>query len=134
MGHNVPNMLGVDQRGIAGRIGKLVDGYMAMGESGMAEMQEMQMPLPENTLPMMSGEGPFGGIEMGGMFTTLKVRPGLARNDYKDPGWYRHPEGSVAREWTGDAPVAATAPARAQAPVAGETTVHVRKTGSHKGH
>jgi manganese oxidase len=98
MGHNVPNMLGVDQSDIAGKIGKLVDGYMAMGESGMAEMQEMQMDLPENTLPMMAGEGPFGPLEMGGMFTVLKVREGAGREDYGDPGWYRHPPGTVARE------------------------------------
>ena len=98
MGHGVPNMLGVDQRGIAGKIGKLVDGYMAMGESGMSEMQEMQMPLPENTLPMMTGDGPFGPLEMGGMFTVVKVREGLAHDDYRDPGWYRHPPGTVAWE------------------------------------
>jgi len=101
MGHAVPNMLGVSQRGLAGRIGKLVDGYMAMGERGMAEMQQMQMDLPENTPPMMAGEGPFGPLEMGGMFTVLKVRAGLARDDYRDPGWYAHPQGSVAREVTG---------------------------------
>ncbi len=98
MGHGVPNMLGVDQRGIAGKIGKLVDGYMAMGESGMSEMQEMQMPLPENTLPMMTGDGPFGPLEMGGMFTVVKVREGLAHDDYRDPGWYRHPPDTVAWE------------------------------------
>ena len=32
------------------------------------------MPLPENTLPMMMGQGPFGPLEMGGMFTVIKVR------------------------------------------------------------
>jgi hypothetical protein len=39
---------------------------------------------------------------MGGMFTVVKVRPGLAATDYSDPGWYKHPEGTVAYEWTGD--------------------------------
>ena len=63
-------------------------------------MGDMEMPLPENTLPMMTGRGPFGGIDMGGMFTVLKVSEGLARNDYKDPGWYKHPPGTVAHEWT----------------------------------
>ena len=38
---------------------------------------------------------------MGGMFTVVKVRQGLAKNDYKDPGWYKHPEGTVAYEWKG---------------------------------
>jgi len=54
------------------------------------------MSLPENTLPMMAGEGPFGPIEMGGMFTVLKVRDDLGANDYSDPGWYKNPKGTVA--------------------------------------
>ena len=77
---------------------------MAMGGSGMAEMGSMQMPLPENTLPMMTGFGQFGPLEMGGMFTVLKVRQGLGRNDYRDPGWFRHPKGTVAYEYTGELP------------------------------
>jgi len=60
----------------------------------MAEMAEMVMPLPKNTLPMMTGKGPFGNIEMGGMFTVLKVRENIT--NYDDPGWYRNPEGTVA--------------------------------------
>jgi hypothetical protein len=55
------------------------------------------MPLPENTLPMMTGEGPFGPVEMGGMFTVVKIREDLAAGDYRDPGWYKHPPGTVAR-------------------------------------
>jgi hypothetical protein len=54
------------------------------------------MTLPENTLPMMTGEGQFGPVEMGGMFTAMKIRDGLGRNDYGDPGWYEHPAGTVA--------------------------------------
>jgi len=46
----------------------------------------------------MTGTGPFGPIEMGGMFSVVKVREGLAPNDYRDPGWYQHPQGSVAHE------------------------------------
>ena len=57
----------------------------------MAEMGEMEMPMPDNTLPMMTGFGQFGPMEMGGMFSVVKVREGLARDDYKDPGWYKHP-------------------------------------------
>ena len=106
MGHTVPTMIGVDQRAIAKKIVDLVPDYMAMGERGMAEMGAMEMPLPDNTLPMMTGAGPFGPIEMGGMFSVVKVREGLARDDYKDPGWYKHPAGSVADEWKGDLPVA----------------------------
>ncbi|WP_018748490.1 multicopper oxidase family protein [Chitiniphilus shinanonensis] len=109
MGHGLPNLLGVDQRAATQRIERLFPGqhYMAMGSEGMAEMQDMaamgdMMPLPANTLPMMTGEGPFGPIEMGGMFTLLKVRDDLAPGDYRDPGWYRHPPGTVAHPATGN--------------------------------
>src|SRR5262249_5885501 len=68
--------------------------YMPMGETGMGDM--MEMGLPRNTLRMMSGNGPFGPIGMGGMFTVLKVREGITR--YEDPGWYKHPEGTLARK------------------------------------
>jgi hypothetical protein len=40
------------------------------------------------------------------MFTVVKVREGLAPNDYKDPGWFKNPEGTVAFEWKGEAPEA----------------------------
>ncbi len=126
MGHDVPTMIGVDHRGVAERISKLIPDYMLMGERGMADMGEMEMPLPDNTLPMMSGSGPFGPIEMGGMFTVLKVREGLARNDYKDPGWYKHPAGTVAYEWKGEVPTPARKPA---APKAG-VELKARKRGS----
>ena len=111
MGHQVPNMLGVDQKDIATKINKLVPDYMAMGGAGMEDMAGMHMPLPDNTLPMLDGKGPFGAIGMGGMFTTLKVRDGLARNDFRDPGWYRQPQGTGAYEWTGAMPTAPVAPA-----------------------
>ncbi|HEX8042480.1 MAG TPA: copper oxidase [Candidatus Deferrimicrobium sp.] len=104
MGHGVPTMIGVDQRGVAEKINKLLPDYMAMGERGMAEMGDMEMPLPDNTLPMLTGQGPFGPLEMGGMFTVVKIREGLARGDYKDPGWYKYPKGSVAYEWDGILP------------------------------
>jgi FtsP/CotA-like multicopper oxidase with cupredoxin domain len=97
MGHDVPNMIGVNQAGLDKKISSLVPGYMAMGSSGMADMAEMEMPLPPNTLPMMTGKGPFGAMEMGGMFTVVKVRAGLTPGDYRDPGWYKHPPGTVMR-------------------------------------
>jgi FtsP/CotA-like multicopper oxidase with cupredoxin domain len=96
MGHQVPTMIGVEQQDIVKKINKLIPDYMVMGEKGMAGMGSMEMTLPDNTLPMMTGQGPFGPIEMGGMFTVVKIREGLARNDYKDPGWYKHPPGTVA--------------------------------------
>ena len=130
MGHNVPTMIGVDHRGVAAKIMKIVPDYMVMGERGMADMGEMEMPLPDNTLPMMTGAGPFGPLEMGGMFSVVKVREGLARNDYRDPGWYQHPQGTVARPWAGSEPPAQ----RAERTDAGGVELHVRKPRARGGH
>ncbi|CDG83559.1 multicopper oxidase family protein [Janthinobacterium agaricidamnosum] len=101
MGHQVPTMIGVDHRGIAEKINQLVPAYMVMGERGMGDMDEMHMPIPENTLPMMGGAGPFGSVGMGGMFTVVKVRKDQKPGDYRDPGWYKHPPGTQPYEWTG---------------------------------
>jgi FtsP/CotA-like multicopper oxidase with cupredoxin domain len=99
MGHGIPNTVGVKQDGVDAEIRALLPGYMAMGERGMAEHQAHtqmgHMPGPENTLPMMGGIGPFGNLEMGGMFTLLKVRNRMASH-YPDPGWYEHPQGTLA--------------------------------------
>jgi FtsP/CotA-like multicopper oxidase with cupredoxin domain len=102
MGHEVKTFIGVDKRDLAKAIRRMVPDYMPMGSAGMAEMGDMEMPMPDNTLPMMTGSGPFGPVEMGGMFTVLKVREGLAANDYKDPGWYKHPAGTVSFEYQGE--------------------------------
>ena len=100
MGHGIPNPIGVDQAGVEKDIRALLPGYMAMGKNGMAEHSgHIAMGMlqgPENTLAMMGGKGPFGPLDMGGMFTVLKVRDDLAVGDYGDPGWYPSPKGSVA--------------------------------------
>ena len=137
MGHDVPNMIGVDHRGVAEKITKLVPDYMVMGEKG-GSMGEMEMPIPDNTLPMMTGLGPFGGVEMGGMFTVLKVRKDQKRGDYSNPGWYKHPAGTVAYEWKGEAPAAIRSQqAGGQAMPAAkrpEVEMTVRKPQGHQGH
>jgi hypothetical protein len=104
MGHNVRNFIGVQKRDVARQIRKLVPDYMPMGSEGMAVMGEMEMPMPDNTLPMMTGFGQFGPIEMGGMFTIMKIRKELATNDYRDPGPYKNPAGTVAYEFQGTPP------------------------------
>ncbi len=100
MGHELPNPLGVDQSRVSDEVRALLPGYLPMGEAGMAEHQEhTEMGHhrgPENTLPMMMGKGPYGNLEMGGMFTMIKVRDGLARDDFRDPGWYAAPPGTTA--------------------------------------
>ena len=76
---------------------------------------------------------------MGGMFTVVKVREGLARNDYKDPGWYKQPPGTVAYEWTGSPPEAprATSEGGQSMPASGKPmkrAINVRKPSGHSGH
>lgn len=90
MGHGIANPVGVDTAGLAEDLDRLLPGYRTMGRDGMSEHAEHQamgmLPGPDNTLPMMGGTGPHGPLEMGGMFTVLKVREHLAGD--RDPGWY----------------------------------------------
>jgi len=68
-----------------------------MGHTGMdmGRMAEV-MPYPPNTISMKGAPGPFGDyISMGGLFTVVKVRDQLKSYD-EDPGWYKHPPGTVA--------------------------------------
>jgi FtsP/CotA-like multicopper oxidase with cupredoxin domain len=131
MGHEVKTFIGVQTKDLVKSIRKQVPDYMAMGNAGMADMGEMEMPMPDNTLPMMTGFGQFGPMEMGGMFTVVKVREGLAPGDYRDPGPYKNPPGTVAYEYTG----AASEPPRQQGG-AGKTSIemNVVKPGSNAGH
>lgn len=102
MSHEIPNLIGVDQGKVEGKIKKFIPGYMAMGEDGMDEhqMHAKHMKGPPNTLPMMAGVGQFGNIGMGGMFTVLKVRDHLKPGD--EDGWYDNPPGTVADLAMGD--------------------------------
>ncbi len=140
MGHTVPTMIGVDHRDVVKKITRLVPDYMVMGERGMADMSEMEMPIPDNTARMMTGEGPFGSVEMGGMFSVVKVRKDQKPGDYSNPGWYKHPPGTVAHEYAGEAPLA---PRKRQAgaaamPVenmpADNIEVQIRKPVGHSDH
>jgi len=98
MGHDALNLVGANVRGLDEKVRRVVPGYMTMGASGMADMHTME--LPKNSVSMLGGKGPFGTIDMGGMFTILKVRDRLDGN--ADPGWYRHPSGTVASEASAD--------------------------------
>jgi len=104
MGHDVPTFIGADKTKLTELMRKHQPEYMPMGTAGMADMGEMSMEIPANTVPMMTGWGPHGPIEMGGMFSVVKVREGIAPDDYSDPGWYENPPGTEAYEWTGTVP------------------------------
>jgi FtsP/CotA-like multicopper oxidase with cupredoxin domain len=94
MGHNAPNLIGVRPGHLAKRVSALLPGYMTMGESGMGDMGEMGMPVPRNSIPMLGAQGKHDYIDMGGMFTIVKVRENLT--NYDDPGWYENPPGTLA--------------------------------------
>jgi FtsP/CotA-like multicopper oxidase with cupredoxin domain len=94
MGHGLPPMVGVDTKTLDRRMARVDPRYMTMGTTGMGGMGEMDMPIPENSLPMRGAHGPFSYIDMGGMFTTIKVRENPAEADVE--GWYQHPPGTVA--------------------------------------
>ena len=106
MGHDVPNPTGVDQTtGVAARMRQMSPGFMPMAREGMAEHQEHTdagHQGPANTMAMMVGQGQYGNIEMGGMFTLVKARNDVAPGDYSDPGFYAHPSGTVSRRVSSD--------------------------------
>ncbi|MEO8179056.1 MAG: copper oxidase [Deltaproteobacteria bacterium] len=94
MGHGVPNLVGADSRRIDQKVQALVPGYMTMGQDGMGVMSEMSMPAPPNSLPMRGTPGPYAPIDMGGMFTILKVRENPDAE--AGSGWYQPPPGTLA--------------------------------------
>lgn len=109
MGHDIPNMLGVSQKGLDRKIQGQVPNYMAMGQHGMGEMTEMKgMAGPSNTLPMgAADDGPYGSTGMGGMFTLFKVHEDMplfaSMEEFgskvrlpADMGWFKNPPGTVA--------------------------------------
>jgi FtsP/CotA-like multicopper oxidase with cupredoxin domain len=94
MGHNSPNLIGVKTGELDKRAGAVLPGYMTMGDTGMSGMGEMGMNRPRNSLPMVGAPGKYDYIDMGGMFTIVKVRENLT--SYDDPGWYEPPPGTLA--------------------------------------
>jgi FtsP/CotA-like multicopper oxidase with cupredoxin domain len=98
MGHDFPNMIGARTALLDARMRRLVPGYMSMGQDGMSGMATMRMPYPENSIPMLGAQGPYGVIDMGGMMTILKVRERIPADG--EVGWYEPPRGTVAHRAT----------------------------------
>jgi FtsP/CotA-like multicopper oxidase with cupredoxin domain len=94
MGHDFPNVMGANVDGVDARMQKVLPGYMTMGQDGMGNMAEMGMPVPANSTPMRGGPGQFGYIDMGGMFTIVKVRDVV--DETTASSWYPNPPGTVA--------------------------------------
>ncbi|HRC55119.1 MAG TPA: copper oxidase, partial [Kofleriaceae bacterium] len=96
MGHDVVNLTGANVEGLDARIRRAVPGYMTMGHTGMGEMMAMEQP--RNSVSMRGGRGPHGTIDMGGMFTVLKIRERLRPGD--EQGYFPSPPDTIAREAT----------------------------------
>lgn len=96
MGHDFPNMVGVDAAEAEERIRRHLPGFMAMGTKGMEVMPDM--PVPENSIPMKGARHQFGETTMGGMATVLKVR--ARARGYQDPGDYAFPPTTISRPAT----------------------------------
>lgn len=104
MVHDLPNLVGINKQGIEERIKQFFPDFIGlMNINGMGDMFEMYgtkklmdmgiiMKYPSN-IPPIGNPGPFGVIELGGMFTIFKVRENLT--SYVDPGWYQYPPGTI---------------------------------------
>ncbi|MBL8756211.1 MAG: copper oxidase [Planctomycetes bacterium] len=93
MGHDVPNLVGVDPSLFDAKLAEVLPTFLQMGKGGAAE-GDGDDTLPKNSQPMVGGTAGFGYVTMGGMVTVLKVRDKIT--DYADPGHYVHPKGTVA--------------------------------------
>ena len=129
MGHGTPPVTGADMQRVDRRMRRVMPEYLTMGTRGMGGMGEMEMPIPPNSLPMRGAHGPASYVDMGGMFTVLKV---LEQPDGADPrAWFQHPAGTVAgpadaAQMRADG-VTAPAPARARRASADEHTAVTRE-------
>lgn len=98
MMHGLPNMMNVKlSKETIAKIRKHLPEFMPMGLAGMGSMFTGK-PIkngPSHFLPY-GAQGPFGIIDMGGMFTVFKVREEI--NDCEEVGWYHHPFGTTAHK------------------------------------
>ena len=94
MGHDLPITMGVDLAEFDASVGKVLPGYLDAAQTDVGAADSAAGDLPKNSIPMLGSAGPNGYISMGGMFTILKVRDGIA--NYADPGWYENPPGTLA--------------------------------------
>ena len=93
MGHDVPNLVGVDPGLFDRKLAETVPAFAAM-EGGAMDPDAPDVTLPKNSLPMLGGTAGHGYVTMGGMVTVLKVRDAIT--SYGDPGDYEAPPGTLA--------------------------------------
>jgi hypothetical protein len=93
MGHDVPNLVGVDPGLFDRKLAETVPAFAAM-EGGAMDPDAPDVTLPKNSRPMLGGAAGHGYVTMGGMVTVLKVRDAIT--SYGDPGDYEAPPGTLA--------------------------------------
>jgi FtsP/CotA-like multicopper oxidase with cupredoxin domain len=96
MGHGLPNLVGIDSSKLDEKVRRALPEYMTMGANGMGD--DMQMPIPKNSVAMRYPRGKHDVMTMGGMATCVKVRDHLS--GYGDPGWYDAPAGTTSTNAT----------------------------------
>ena len=134
MGHDVPTMIGVDHRGVAKKINSLRARLHGDGRQGHGRHGRHGDAAAGQHAADDDGRRPVRRHRDGRHVHHAEGarRPGAQRlqGSRLVPASGGHRRARVDRRRPGGR----AAPARAQAPAAGETTVNVRKTGSHKGH
>ena len=99
MGHDIRTFIGVDKTRVRQEDPKRwCPTTCRWARAGMADMGEMEMPLPDNTLPMMTGFAQFGagrdgrhvlgreGARGPGRRTTTRIRAGTSTRPAPSPG------------------------------------------------
>ncbi|MGD2170352.1 MAG: copper oxidase [Chlamydiota bacterium] len=95
MGHNLPNVIGVEAELLNKKIRKLIPDFKMLGTTGMRDMTKSGMPIPPNSIPMLGYTGQFGQTVIGGMANILRVRENIT--SYEDPGPYHFPKDTMAK-------------------------------------
>ena len=73
MGHRSPNIIGINPEKLDEKVRTFLPGYMTMGQDGMADMAEMGMKTPRNSVPMVGALRSSRLHHNGRPFTNLKV-------------------------------------------------------------
>ena len=82
MGHDVKNFIGVHDSDLGHAISRAAPSAMAMGTGRHGDDGRDGDAAARQHASDDDGYRPFGPIEMGGMFTVMKVRDDLAPGDY----------------------------------------------------
>ena len=102
-------------------------GHQASAPAELTEGEVRKIDKETGKITLRHGE--LKNLNMAAMTMVFRV---------KDPGWYKHPAGTVAREWKGEAPAAvrsqSTGGQAMPAVKPADVELKVRKPTGHQGH